>query len=121
MSAPSRPATPPGFPDPRSWRHLAETHGTFIPRRPWPSGARWNQCEHFGWHFLPWHRAYLIHFEQFVRDEIVRLGGPADWALPFWNYSDTSRPDVLKLPPAFREANLPDGSGTRCASRSADP
>ena len=34
------------FVDPRSWRHLAETHGSVTPREQWPSGARWRQCEH---------------------------------------------------------------------------
>ena len=96
------------FADPRCWRHLAETHGTDIARSAWPSGARWNACEHESWHFLPWHRVYLHHFERIVRDEITRLGGPQDWALPFWNYSDQSRSDVRRIPPAFRDARTPD-------------
>ncbi len=95
--------------DPRSWRHLADTHGTSKRRNTWPSGALWNQCEHESWHFLPWHRGYLHHFEKLIRAEITRLGGPGDWALPFWNYSDTSRPDVLTIPPAFRQRRTPDG------------
>lgn len=99
------------FGDPRCWRHLAETHGTDRARAAWPSGARWDQCEHFTWHFLPWHRAYLHHFERIMREEIARLGGPADWALPFWDYTDgASRPEVRSLPPAFRTATLPDGT-----------
>jgi tyrosinase len=96
--------------DPRSWRHLAETHGTSAPRPTWPPGARWKQCEHFSWHFLPWHRGYLHHFERIMLDQIIALGGPSDWALPFWNYSDTSRPDVRRIPPAFRPPTLPDGT-----------
>ena len=95
--------------DPRSWAHLAATHGTFA-AKPWPAGAEWNSCEHECWHFLPWHRGYLHHFESIIHAEILRMGGPGDWALPFWNYSDTTRPDVLKLPPAFRAATLPDGT-----------
>ncbi|GAA4722948.1 hypothetical protein GCM10025782_21080 [Pedococcus ginsenosidimutans] len=98
------------FTDPRSWRHLAETHGTFIAAPQWPAGAKWDSCEHGSWHFLPWHRVYLHHFERIMRDAIAALGGPADWALPFWNYSDTSRADVRRLPPAFRAPTLPDGS-----------
>lgn len=96
------------FADPRGWRHLAETHGTDLEKSAWPAGARWNACEHQSWHFLPWHRVYLHHFERIVRDEIVRLGGPPGWALPFWNYSDASRPDVAKLPPAFLAPRTPD-------------
>ena len=98
------------FGEPRSWRHLAETHGSFIPANQWPSGARWDSCEHGSWHFLPWHRVYLHHFERIMREEIVGIGGPADWALPYWNYSDQTRPDVRSLPPAFRIASLPDGT-----------
>lgn len=98
-----------GSTDPRAWLHLANTHGTDDPRAGWPSGARWDSCEHETWHFLSWHRAYLHHFERIVRDEIGRLGGPADWALPFWDYSD-GRPDVRRLPPAFRATTLPDGT-----------
>jgi tyrosinase len=100
----------PNFADARSWRHLAETHGTDIPQPQWPRGARWDSCEHESWHFLTWHRVYVHHFERIMRDEIVKLGGPSDWALPFWNYSDDSRPDARRLPPAFRSTNLPDGT-----------
>jgi tyrosinase len=100
---------PPSFPEPRSWRHLAEAHGTVIDPRQWPPGAKWDECEHGSWHFLPWHRIYLIHFERIVRDEIVRLGGPENWALPYWDYSDgISRPQVTTLPPAFRDPLMKD-------------
>jgi tyrosinase len=110
------------FRDPRCWRHLAETHGTDVDRSAWPSGARWKQCEHFTWHFLPWHRAYLHHFERVMREEIARLGGPADWALPFWDYTDgVSRPEVRSLPPAFREAALPDGTSNPLRVSGRDP
>jgi len=95
------------FADPRSWRHLAETHGTSIGRDSWPAGARWNECEHGSWFFLPWHRLYLHHFERTVRAAVVELGGPSDWALPYWNYGDSARPDARKLPPAFRASEMP--------------
>jgi len=45
--------------------------------------AYWSECQHGSWFFLPWHRGYLIAFEGIVRDAIVKLGGPADWALPY--------------------------------------
>jgi tyrosinase len=98
------------FADPRSWRHLADTHGSDVPTSQWPSGARWESCEHGSWHFLPWHRVYLHHFERIMREEIARLGGPDDWALPYWNYSDLSRTGVRTIPPAFRATTLPDGT-----------
>ena len=46
----------------------------------------WNQCQHGSWYFLPWHRGYLLAFEANIRAAVVQLGGPDDWALPYWNY-----------------------------------
>lgn len=68
----------------------------------------WNQCQHQSWYFLPWHRGYLSAFETIVRASIKRLGGPDDWALPYWNYSAGG--DALELPRAFAKAELDDGS-----------
>lgn len=98
------------FADPRSWRHLAEIHGASIPRNQWPTGALWDACEHGSWYFLSWHRVYLYHFEKIVRAAVRSVGGPANWALPYWNYSDATRPQVRQLPPAFRQPTMPDGS-----------
>lgn len=109
------------FSDPTGWRHLAEAHGNSIDRSQWPAGALWNECEHGGWFFLPWHRMYLYHFERIVRAAVVELGGPSDWALPYWNYSDPDRPDVRKLPPAFRAAETPDGEQNRLLVQERHP
>lgn len=98
------------FADPASWRHLAETHGTSIRRSSWPRGALWNECQHSSWFFLPWHRIYLHHLEKILRTTIVGLGGPSDWALPYWDYSDPARPQTRRLPPAFRAERMADGS-----------
>ena len=68
----------------------------------------WNQCQHGSWYFLPWHRGYLIAFESIIRDAVVGLGGPDDWALPYWNYF---KPGQDGLPPAFASADWPDGTG----------
>lgn len=115
----SRPIT-----DPTSWWFLAAVHGThpqvwdefgFVdagaPRPPQPVQQRlWNQCQHQSWYFLPWHRGYVVAFERVARAAIVAAGGPEDWALPYWDYSDSSRPDARMLPEAFSAAELPDGS-----------
>src|SRR3954468_13248505 len=106
----SRPLT-----DPPSWRFLAAMHG--MHPTVWrqfgiigantpapPAGVQrrfWNQCQHQTWYFLPWHRGYLAAFEEIVRDAIVTAGGPDDWALPYWNYSDTTRPNARTMPEAF--------------------
>jgi tyrosinase len=111
----SRPAT-----DPTSWRFQAAMHGYDPGTDPFVSfGAIplkavrdkfWKQCQHGTWFFLPWHRMYLGFFEAIVRAAVVKLGGPADWTLPYWNYSDSSNSNAKTLPPCFREATLPDGS-----------
>jgi len=109
--------------DPTSWTSLAAIHGFdrdlwtalgyLKPNSPLPSDANqarfWKQCQHQTWHFLPWHRGYLSSFEAIMRAAIVKLGGPDDWALPYWNYSDSQDPNARKLPTAFGQARLPDG------------
>jgi tyrosinase len=112
----SRPPT-----DPTSWRYLSAVHG-YDPQSdpfaqsgdPLPSNADqqrfWNQCQHQTWFFLPWHRAYLACFEQIVAAAVVTLGGPPDWAVPYWNYSDTANPNARLLHPFFVGQTLADGS-----------
>ena len=51
---------------------------------------------------------YLHHFEKIVRATVVGLGGPEDWALPYWDYSDPARPQTRMLPPAFRAETTPE-------------
>jgi tyrosinase len=103
--------------EPTGWRYQAAIHdfdpddgnGGTTPSRA-DQDKYWRQCQHGSWFFLPWHRMYLACFEQIVAATIVRLGGPQHWALPFWNYSDAANADAGKLPPAFREPSLPDGT-----------
>src|ERR1700694_1271164 len=103
--------------DPTSWRYQAAIHdykrendpnaisGEILP----PDQKRfWRQCQHHSWFFLPWHRMYLCCFEQIVAAAVSKLGGPADWALPYWNYSDSKNPNARRLPPAFYAKTLPD-------------
>lgn len=106
-----------------SWKFFGAIHGIFPelwaamgqldPAEPLPPDADqqlfWRQCQHQTWYFLPWHRGFLAAFEAAVRKAIVGLGGPAEWALPYWNPSDTTNPNALQLPTAFYEPTLPDG------------
>lgn len=108
---------------PGSWRFFGAVHGIdpdlwkaieyLGPDEPLPPPDEqklfWAQCQHQTWYFLPWHRGYLAAFEAAVRKAITELGGPQDWALPYWNYSDTDDPGALQLPTAFYEPTLPDG------------
>src|SRR5882757_3996331 len=106
--------------DPTSWRFQGGVHGYNTSSDPFAGAGSfprkatqrkfWNKCQHCCWFFLPWHRMYLGFYEQIVRAAVVKLGGPADWTLPYWNYSDTSNPNARALPPAFRQQKLPDGS-----------
>lgn len=107
--------------EPTAWRYQAAIHDYIIENDPnaqasdnLPSATAqrrfWMQCQHNSWFFLPWHRMYLAYFERIVGKTIVDLGGPSDWALPYWNYSDSSDPNAARLPLAFRARTLPDGS-----------
>jgi tyrosinase len=108
--------------EPTSWRFYAAIHGIHGQRwqtlgylgptdvLPTPAVIRtfWVQCQHGSWYFLPWHRGYLLAFEANVRAAVLELGGPQDWALPYWNYF---KPDQSALPPAFASPDWPDGQG----------
>ena len=107
--------------DPTSWRYQAAvhdyvsgddplaTHGEALPT-PSDQQTFWARCQHGSWFFLPWHRAYLFYFEHILRQIIQKLGGPSDWALPYWNYSDPSNSSARCLPPLFWAPKLPDGT-----------
>ena len=121
------------FTDPRSWRFQAAIHDytpSADPLRnaadPPPSTAVqhkfWRRCQHGSWFFLPWHRAYLAFFEQTLRAEIVALGGPSQWALPYWNYSGAASARLVRH--ELRDANLPNNLGPNPlaqATRGATP
>ena len=69
-------ALPPS--DPRNWYRQAVVHLL--------------DCPHANWWFLPWHRGYLLHFEEICRD----LSGDPEFALPFWDWTSSPRvPDAL--------------------------
>lgn len=68
----------------------------------------WDQCTHSSWFFLPWHRGYLVSIEDKLRTIIIDLGGPADWALPYWNYCNVADAQN-SVPPAFLATELPNG------------
>ena len=91
--------------DGRGWVNQAAIHGTDNPA----GGRLEEECQHGSWFFLPWHRMYLYRFEEIVRfflsDEEAET-----WALPYWNYTNSSVTGSRALPPAFREQTLPDGS-----------
>ena len=109
---------------PTSWRFYAGMHGFnsarwqelgyLSPSDQLPSQAQlstfWNQCQHGSWYFLPWHRGYVLALEANIRAEVVALNGPADWALPYWNYG---------APSGLRRAGLAGRRGKQPAVRRA--
>jgi tyrosinase len=117
--------------DRRSWRYLGAIHGIDLEPNGWlgqgligaqdrlpPARERnavWDQCQHAGWYFLPWHRGYLAAFEAIVASTIEDLNGPAEWKLPYWNYFDTTNPNARRFPQAFTEPTLPDGTSNPLA------
>lgn len=124
--------------DRRSWRYLAAIHGVDLSPNGWvgqgifdPSQEplpdvnereeMWDQCQHAGWYFLPWHRGYVAAFEAIVAQTVQELGGPDDWALPYWNYLDESNPNARRIPAAFSDPWLPDGSGNPLAMFARTP
>jgi tyrosinase len=88
---------------------------------PAPYNAWWNHCTHgpasSERFFLPWHRIFIYWYEVIIRSYVQTLGGPAGWALPYWNYSyfDTSDPNGpwprARLPWVFCQPKLPDNTG----------
>lgn len=107
--------------DRTSWLYLAAIHGInpqgwlaqnlISQSTPAPGGDEqrlmFNQCQHAGWFFLPWHRGYLAAFEAILGDWIAGQGGPDNWALPYWNYLDDSNPQARDLPQEFTDSTIP--------------
>ena len=90
--------------DPTSWSYQGAIHGS--PASPELPG--WNACQHNHWFFLPWHRMYLYRMERLLRAAVIKDGGPADWALPYWNYD--AGPPTNTIPIPFRDQQMPDGT-----------
>ncbi len=62
-------------------------------------------CQHHAPGYNPWHRAYLLSFENALRS----VPGCEDVTLPYWDIT-TPFPDVLKSPP-FDKYTLPQAVG----------
>src|SRR5579862_2300609 len=81
-----------------------------VPSTPLPTAAvsdqYCNKCQHQSWYFAPWHRGYLLSLEAQIRADVIKLGGPSTWALPYWGYFGPG--DQFNIPPTFIQQNLPD-------------
>jgi hypothetical protein len=67
--------------DPRNWQTFGGIHG--------------NRCQHAQWWFLPWHRIWLLRFEEIVG----QLTDTPGFALPYWNqFAQRRLPEPFRTP-----------------------
>lgn len=80
------------LPDDRGFEYWAGIHGLPLPI----------SCWHGSLLFLPWHRAYLYYFEQYLLD-VMPAG--ASVSLPWWDWSSQAG-----IPQSYVDAPLADGT-----------
>ena len=83
------------------------------PARDLASATWWTCQSHSGQpedYFLPWHRLYLMYFENIVRT----ISGRADFTLPYWDYTS---PDSYAIPEEFQAKNQTDPGPWRVVRR----
>jgi hypothetical protein len=68
--------------DPLGWHLYGGQHSIFC------ATNAFRMQIHYGWFFLPWHRAFLSNLEQKIR----RLSGDRGFALPYWDWTRDPRP-----------------------------
>jgi hypothetical protein len=68
--------------DPLGWHLYGGQHSIFC------ATNAFRMQVHYGWFFLPWHRAFLSNLEQKIR----RLSGNRRFALPYWDWTREARP-----------------------------
>jgi tyrosinase len=81
--------------DDRGYEFMAGIHGLPLPM----------YCKHDSPLFLPWHRAYLYTFEQYLLDQEPAV------RLPWWDWADDQA-----IPDAYGQLLLPDGSANPLAA-----
>jgi hypothetical protein len=67
--------------DPLGWHMYGAQHSIFCATNSFKMQI------HYGWLFLPWHRAFLSNLEQKIR----RLTGDHQFALPYWDWTRSPR------------------------------
>ncbi len=88
--------------DNRGFNYWAGVHG--VPQwKCWHHNVLGNSNQHLTYPlFLPWHRAYLYHFEQYLKDIVPTS------ALHWWNW-ETPPSSPSKLPTAYSAATGANG------------
>jgi tyrosinase len=87
-----------GLTDDRGFGYWAGIHGLPLPI----------SCTHGTLLFLPWHRAYLYYFEQYLLD-VMPAGVTV--SLPWWDWSAQTG-----VPASYATSDLPDGAANPLAS-----
>ena len=90
--------------DERGYQWVAAVHGGF-------GGMPY--CHHGDYHFLTWHRPYVLDMELKLRAQIAELAdrNTADeWRLPYW---DWAAPDTRGIPDAFAAETYDDDGTTK--------
>lgn len=85
--------------DPTSWWYQANMHG-YVPDEESTIFEAWGSCQHGNWWFLPWHRAYLLAFEQILR----AASGDPELTLPYWDWTEQPQ---RALPDRFFDPQSP--------------
>lgn len=61
--------------DPVSWLQYSLMHGRY--------NGNYRYCPHGDWYFLPWHREFVMMYE----NAVIALTGKKDFAMPYWDWS----------------------------------
>ena len=70
--------------DPVSWLQYSLMHGTY--------NGNYRYCPHGDWYFLPWHRAFVLMYE----NAVIAITGKRDFAMPYWDWSiDRTMPQAF--------------------------
>ena len=95
--------------DPRNWQTFGGIHG--------------NRCQHAQWWFLPWHRIWLLRFEEIVG----QLADTPGFALPYWNqFAQRRLPEPFRTPTTGNalytsQRSASANNGTSMPLSTADP
>ena len=76
------------------WFALATTHSQLC------FGANGIHKIHYGWWFLPWHRAYLIHIERALQEAI----NEPSLTIPYWDWVSTPTLPTSVFEPNYRKS-----------------
>jgi hypothetical protein len=77
------------------WFSLATYHSH------WCFGSAADYEVHYGWWFLPWHRAYLVHVERALQEAIDE----PSLTIPYWDWITTGALPASISEPRYRKGN----------------